>query len=181
MMQPKTFARRLFTRYGTTMILVLGLGTFGASAQGSAPGGQTPRDGEPTIEKPSFIPECEGMKALPRFSFAFPNYEKSMQQLKGSEIVYYSCSSPPDLVAASFRARLKAAPFRLSEVGWVERKQGIFGTFYNRALSAWTYLWIIPDSSGHGSRAIAAQSFGEAFGCQFTAPGDQPADFGISI
>jgi hypothetical protein len=132
-------------------------------------------------DTPSMIPTCDGLKVLQPFNFRWPDYEKRMRQLKGSEFGYYHCGASPELTAAFLREHMKTAPFRLGEVSWAERPEGSLAVFYDYAGRVWTYLWILPDPSGRGARVVAARSKGEAFRCRLETPDDQkvPGELGV--
>ena len=111
------------------------------------------------------LPACNGLRSVAPFSFGWPNYKRRMRELSGGEIRYFLCPSRPSAVAATMREQMKRPPFNLGEVNWVVRKAGTLGIYYNYVTKQWSYLWIIPDPAGNGSRIIAARMNSKGFSC----------------
>ena len=113
----------------------------------------------------SLIPRCDKVKILDQpVKFAWPNVEKRIKALEGSEWGYYSCPQTQDAVSTFYREGMRKKPYSMGETNWVDRPEGTLGVYYHSRSRVWIYLWVVPQPADvRASYVIVALANGRAF------------------
>jgi hypothetical protein len=113
------------------------------------------------------IPRCDGIRVVHQvITFAWPNIEKRIKQLKGADWGYYACPQSPAQVGKFYRERLPKPPYNQGETNWLVRREGTVGVYYSYATQQWLYVWIVPQPGTQATYVVVAQSSGEYVQCR---------------